>query len=66
MCKLKTKRSVKKRFSIKKTGITMRHAGHRHNLSKKTMSRKRKLKSPFYVSASKLTNISSLAPYSIK
>lgn len=66
MCKLKTKRSVKKRFSIKKNGITMRHAGHRHNLSKKTMSRKRKLKAISYISTSKLNNISALAPYSIK
>lgn len=66
MCKLKTKKSVQKRFSIKKNGITMRHAGHRHNLSKKTMSRKRKLKLVSYVSLSKHNNIRSLAPYSIK
>ncbi len=47
MPKLKTNKSVKKRFKITKTGKVRRyHAGRRHLLSGKTRKRKRHLRHP--------------------
>lgn len=45
MPKMKTKKSVKKKFKVTGTGkLMMNHAGRRHILTKKSSKRKRHLK----------------------
>jgi len=64
MPKLKTNRSVAKRFRRNKKGkIKMAKAGRRHILGKKTRKRKRKLRKTGYVSKANAKQIRRLLPY---
>ena len=61
MPKMKTKKSVAKRFSLTGTGkIKRRHDGKNHILTKKTRKRKRNLKKAAYVSKQYERNIKAM------
>ena len=61
MPKMKTKKSVAKRFSVTGTGkIKRAHDGKNHILTKKTRKRKRNLKKAAYVSKSHERNIKAM------
>mgnify|MGYP003517408685 CR=1 FL=1 len=61
MPKMKTKKSVAKRFSVTGTGkIKRAHDGKNHILTKKTRKRKRNLKKAAYVSKSYERNIKAM------
>ena len=61
MPKMKTKKSVAKRFSITGTGkIKRAHDGKNHILTKKTRKRKRNLKKAAYVSKQYERNIKAM------
>lgn len=65
MPKLKTKKGVKKRFKLTKTGkVKRKKEGARHILTKKTRKRKRSLKSSTTVDKAMEKKIRSLLPYS--
>jgi large subunit ribosomal protein L35 len=64
MPKLKTKKGVKKRFKLTKTGKVKRaKAGGRHILSKKTRKRKRALRKSDLVDSTMEKKIRNLMPY---
>ncbi len=64
MPKLKTKKGVKKRFKLTKTGKVKRaKAGGRHILSKKTRKRKRALRKSDLVDSTMEKKIRKLMPY---
>ncbi|MGB2599310.1 MAG: 50S ribosomal protein L35 [Candidatus Omnitrophota bacterium] len=64
MPKLKTKKGVKKRFKLTKTGkIKRAKAGGRHILSKKTRKRKRSLRKSDVVDSTMEKKIRRLMPY---
>ncbi|MGB3241687.1 MAG: 50S ribosomal protein L35 [Candidatus Omnitrophota bacterium] len=64
MPKLKTKKGVKKRFKLTKTGkIKRAKAGGRHILSKKTRKRKRALRKSDVVDSTMEKKIRRLMPY---
>jgi large subunit ribosomal protein L35 len=64
MPKLKTRKSVAKRFKITKTGKILRmKTGRRHILTKKSRARKRHLKKKTLVSKSFSRNIKRQLPY---
>ncbi len=64
MAKLKTKSAAKKRLKISGKGKIRRNkAGHGHLLSKKTGSRKRRLKNSGIVSKNDKKKIKRLLPY---
>ncbi len=61
MPKMKTKKSVAKRFSLTGTGkIKRAHDGKNHILTKKTRKRKRNLKKAAYVSKQYERNIKAM------
>ncbi|MBQ9795497.1 MAG: 50S ribosomal protein L35 [Clostridia bacterium] len=61
MPKMKTKKSVAKRFSVTGTGkIKRAHDGKNHILTKKTRKRKRNLKKAAYVSKQYERNIKAM------
>ncbi len=61
MPKMKTKKSVAKRFSLTGTGkIKRAHDGKNHILTKKTRKRKRNLKKAAYVSKQYQRNIKAM------
>ena len=61
MLKMKTKKSVAKRFSLTGTGkIKRAHDGKNHILTKKTRKRKRNLKKAAYVSKQYERNIKAM------
>ena len=61
MPKMKTKKSVVKRFSLTGTGkIKRAHDGKNHILTKKTRKRKRNLKKAAYVSKQYERNIKAM------
>ena len=61
MPKMKTKKSVAKRFKVTGTGkIKRTHDGRNHILTKKTRKRKRNLKKAAYVSKQYERNIKSM------
>jgi large subunit ribosomal protein L35 len=65
MPKLKTSRSVAKRFKMTKSGkIKKTQAGRRHILGKKARKRKRKLRQKSYLSPVEAQKIRRLLPYS--
>jgi len=62
--KVKTRKSVKKRFKKRKTGSIKRAvAGYGHLLRKKSRKKKRKAKKGTQVSKGDLKRISKLIPY---
>ncbi len=64
MPKLKTRKGVKKRFRITKTGkIKMARSGKSHLLSSKKEGRKRRLKIQGYVTKSSEKTIKTAMPY---
>ncbi len=64
MPKLKTRRSVAKRFKVKKSGKILRRKGFKsHLLSHKAKKRKRKLRQPALVSKPEQDKIRKLLPY---
>ena len=64
MPKLKTNKSVAKRFRITKTGkLKKRSAGRSHILGKKTRKAKRKLRKSSYVSSVDAAKVRRLLPY---
>jgi len=64
MPKLKTRKSVAKRFKITKSGKAMRmKAGRSHILTKKSRKRKRHLRRKALVSKSFLSKIKKQLPY---
>ncbi len=64
MPKLKTRKSVAKRFKLTKKGkIKRSKAGHSHILTKKTRKRKRKLRKAGLVSQSFLKKVKRQLPY---
>ena len=64
MPKLKTNRSVAKRFKFTKSGkLKFRKAGRRHILGKKSRKLKRKLRKTSYLSPSDAKRIRRLLPY---
>ena len=64
MPKIKTKKSVAKRFKFTKSGkIKRSKASHRHILTKKSMKRKRSLRRSTLVSTSDKATIKKLLPY---
>lgn len=64
MPKLKSRRSIRRRFRRTKTGkIMYSHAGRRHLLGKKSRNRKRRLRSPGQVSGVQQETIKQLLPY---
>ena len=64
MPKLKTNRSVAKRFKITKNGkIKKRNAGRRHILGKKTRKLKRQLRHSGYLNPIDAKKIRRLLPY---
>lgn len=64
MPKLKTNRSVAKRFRFSKSGkIKKRSAGRQHILGKKSRQRKRKLRQPAYLDKVEVKRIRRLLPY---
>jgi large subunit ribosomal protein L35 len=64
MPKLKTKKGVKKRFKLTKTGKVKRaKAGGRHILSKKTRKRKRSLRKSDVVDSTMEKKVRKLMPY---
>ncbi len=64
MPKLKTNRSVAKRFRMTKTGkIKKRNAGRRHALGNKTRKNKRQLRQKGYISSGDDKQIRRLLPY---
>ena len=65
MPKIKTHRGAKKRFSFTASGKIKRgHSHARHILTKKTTKRKRKLDKSDLVSASDLSRVKKMLPYS--
>lgn len=67
MPKLKTKKAVAKRFKLTKTGKIKRGSAYRgHILSKKSRSRKRRLRQGAYVHGSDIDKIRSWLPYGNK
>lgn len=65
MPKLKTKKGVKKRFKLTKTGkVKRKKEGARHILTKKTRKRKRSLKASTTVDKAMEKKVRSLLPYS--
>lgn len=64
MPKMKTKKGVKKRFNITKSGKVKRNKqGRRHILTKKAQKRKRKLKKAALVDKTFEKKIKKLLPY---
>ena len=64
MPKLKTKKSLVKRFKITKSGKLKRQkAGRSHLLGKKSRKRKRQLKKPGLISKSETKVLRMLMPY---
>ena len=64
MPKLKTRKSVAKRFRFTKKGkIKKKQAGLRHILGKKSRKRKRKLRKTSYLSKVEAKRIRTLLPY---
>ncbi len=64
MPKLKTKRGVKKRFKLTKTGKVKRtKAGKRHILTKKSRKRKRSLRKAGIVDKTMERKVKKLLPY---
>nr|QCI05068.1 ribosomal protein L35 [Callithamnion tetricum] len=64
MYKLKTKRSLRKRFKITGTGKILRHkASHNHLLEKKTSRRKQKLRKQCIVTKQDVMSFYSALPY---
>jgi len=64
MPKMKTKSGAKKRFTVTGTGkIKRRRAFHRHILTKKSMNRKRNLRSGTLVHESDSDNVRLMIPY---
>jgi large subunit ribosomal protein L35 len=64
MPKLKTKKGVKKRFKLTKTGkIKKAKAGRRHLLAKKSRKRKRALRKSGIVNAAMREKVRKLMPY---
>lgn len=64
MYKLKTFRSIKKRFKITAQGKLLRHrASRNHLLQKKTKKRKRQLRKVAFVSCSDKLNVKNSLPY---
>lgn len=64
MPKLRTNRSVAKRFRMTKTGkIKKRNAGRRHILGNKTRKNKRQLRQKGYISSVDDKQIRRLLPY---
>ena len=67
MPKLKTKSSVKKRFSLTGTGkIRMKASGLRHGMRKRSMSMKRKARHTGIMSAADSRIVSPMMPYAKK
>ncbi len=66
MSKLKTRSSATKRFKITATGkILHKKAGKRHNLSKKSEARKRRLDIPGQISSVDRWKIERMLPYNL-
>lgn len=64
MPKLKTRRSIAKRFKFTKKGKILRHKAFKsHLLSKKSSKRKRGLRRPALVSKTEREKIKRLLPY---
>lgn len=64
MFKLKTKRSLRKRFKITGTGKLLRHkASHNHLLEKKTSRRKQQLRKQYIVKKQDIMHFSKALPY---
>ena len=65
MYKLKTKRSLRKRFKITGKGKVLRHkASHNHLLEKKTSQRKQKLRKQYIVNKQDIMHFCNALPYS--
>ncbi|MCX7705872.1 MAG: 50S ribosomal protein L35 [bacterium] len=65
MPKLKTRKSVAKRFKITGTGKVMHHrSGKSHILSKKSSKRKRRLSKPKILKATQAKMVKRMLPYS--
>jgi|YelNatPaOPRAMG01_1025707.scaffolds.fasta_scaffold00298_15 large subunit ribosomal protein L35 len=66
MSKLKTRSSAAKRFKVTATGkILHKKAGKRHNLSKKSASRKRRLDIPGEIKSVDRWKVERNLPYSL-
>uniref|UniRef100_A0A7C3RKF8 Large ribosomal subunit protein bL35 n=1 Tax=Dictyoglomus thermophilum TaxID=14 RepID=A0A7C3RKF8_DICTH len=66
MSKLKTRSSAAKRFKVTATGkILHKKAGKRHNLSKKSSSRKRRLDIPGEIKSVDRWKVERNLPYSL-
>nr|YP_010196792.1 ribosomal protein L35 [Gracilaria cliftonii]UAD84596.1 ribosomal protein L35 [Gracilaria cliftonii] len=64
MCKLKTSKSILKRFKFKsKNKILRRMAGHSHLLQKKSSKRKQKLRKVLNVKKVNILNLKFKVPY---
>lgn len=64
MPKLKTRKSIAKRFKLTKRGKILRHKAFKsHLLSKKSSKRKRSLRRPDLVSKTEREKIKRLLPY---
>lgn len=64
MPKLKTRKSVAKRFRMTATGKIKRSRAYRgHILAKKTTKRKRRLRAPDFVSKADIGSVKKLLPY---
>jgi large subunit ribosomal protein L35 len=64
MPKLKTRKSVAKRFKVTAKGKVVRnHSGHAHILTKKSQSRKRRLRQSTVVSPADASKLKQMLPY---